>query len=94
MIEGMEVHISGADAARQFLALLEKVRHGAEVIIEEDERPIAVLRAAPCSGRPISECITLAKARGSNATMDEDFARDVEEAIRIHNEPWKPPSSD
>jgi antitoxin (DNA-binding transcriptional repressor) of toxin-antitoxin stability system len=74
--------------------LLEKVRHGAEVIIEEDERPIAVLRAAPRSGRPISECIALAKARGSNATMDEDFARDVEEAIHIHNEPWKPPSSD
>ncbi len=94
MIEDMEVHVSGAEAAKEFLALLEKVRHGAEIIIEEDARPIAVLKAAPRSGRPISECIALAKARGSMATMDDDFARDVEEAIKSHLEPWNPPSWD
>jgi antitoxin (DNA-binding transcriptional repressor) of toxin-antitoxin stability system len=94
MIKGMEVLVSEAEAAKEFRALLEKVRHGAEVIIETDARPIAVLKAAPRSGRPITECIALAKARGSNATMDDDFARDVEEAIRSHREPRDPPSWD
>jgi len=26
--------------------------------------------------------------------VDEDFARDVEEAIRLHGQPWNPPSWD
>ena len=34
------------------------------------------------------------KARGSNASMDEDFARDIEEGIKAHREPWNPPSWD
>jgi hypothetical protein len=32
-------------------------------------------------GRPIDECITLAREHGSGATLDEDFAKDLEEII-------------
>jgi hypothetical protein len=42
----------------------------------------------------ISEVIAALEARGSNAVMDEDFARDVEEGIKAHRQPWNPPSWD
>ena len=38
-------------------------------------------------GRLISEVLADLKARGSNAVMDEDFARDIEEGIKAHREP-------
>jgi len=40
------IHVSDAEAARDFAALLAQVRAGAEVIIEHDERPVAVMRPA------------------------------------------------
>jgi antitoxin (DNA-binding transcriptional repressor) of toxin-antitoxin stability system len=95
MIEGMaQVHMSDAEVAKNFAAILERVRQGAEIVIEQDARPVAVLKSTPRTGRLISECIALAKARGSKATMDEGFAKDVEEAVRSHQEPWDPPSWD
>ncbi len=95
MIEVMaQVHMSEAEVARDFKAALERVRQGTEVVIEEDARPVAILRPVPRTGRLISECIARAKARGSKATLDEGFAADVEEAVRSHQEPWDPPSWD
>src|SRR5438309_4839235 len=59
--QGMaELHMTEAEVAKDFAAVLEKIRHGAEIIIEEDARPIAIIKAAPRTGRPISECIALA----------------------------------
>ena len=40
------IHISEAEAANDFASLLDRVRKGAEIVIETDERPVAVLRAA------------------------------------------------
>jgi hypothetical protein len=40
----------------------------------------------------ISEVIAALEARGSNAIIDDDFARDVEEGITMHRDPWNPPS--
>ena len=56
------VHISEAEAASDFAALMARVRAGAEVIIESGKRPVAVLHAAEPVRRTISECIALAKA--------------------------------
>ncbi len=45
-----------------------------------------VLRSAephPHPGRLLSESIALAEAHGSTATLDGDFARDLEEIIRF-----------
>lgn len=38
------IHISEAEAARDFSAVLAQVRGGAEVIIEKDTQPVAVIR--------------------------------------------------
>jgi hypothetical protein len=42
-------------------------------------------------GRPrkISDVIAAMKASGANAVVDEDFARGVEEAIRLYGQPWR-----
>jgi antitoxin (DNA-binding transcriptional repressor) of toxin-antitoxin stability system len=95
MIEGMtSVHMTEAEVARNLHAVLEKVRQGVEVVIEEDSRPVAVIKAPLVKGRRISEVIAALEASGANAVIDGDFARDVEEAIKAHREPWNPPSWD
>jgi antitoxin (DNA-binding transcriptional repressor) of toxin-antitoxin stability system len=89
------IHIPEAEAARNFAALMAHVNEGSEVIIERNERPIAVVR--PVTKQPgilLSEAIALAKARGFTATIDEDFARDVAAAIEAHREPLDPPAWD
>ena len=82
MIKAMaQVHMSEAEVAKNFAAALEKVRQGAEVVVEQDHRPVAVITPVKGPGRAIDECIAIAKARGSGATLDEDFAKDLEEII-------------
>ena len=88
------IHISETEAANDFAALMARVRAGAEVVIENGERPVAVLRAAEPVRRSISECIALAKAHEEETvkapTLDPDFAEDVEE-ILSHRKPWDAP---
>lgn len=90
------IHISEAEAAKTNVAtLLAHVRAGAEVVIEKDARPVAVLRAAdPHPGRLLSESIALAEAHGSTVTLDGDFGRDLEEILNSHREPLNPPAWD
>ena len=90
----MTVHMTEAEVARDLHTVLEKVRQGTEVVIEQDNRPVAVLKAPVTRGRNISEVIAALKASGASAVIDEDFGRDVEEAIKAHREPWNPPSWD
>jgi antitoxin (DNA-binding transcriptional repressor) of toxin-antitoxin stability system len=90
----MTVHVTESELARDVHAVLEKVRQGFEVVIEQDSRPVAVLKAPQIRGRKISEVIAALEASGANAVIDEDFARDVEEGIKTHREPWNPPSWD
>ena len=95
MIKDMaELHMSEAEVARDFAAVLEKIQQGAEVIVERDAQPVAVIKRPQFRGRPIDECIALAKERGSHATLDEDFAKDLEDIINSHREPLHPPSWD
>jgi antitoxin (DNA-binding transcriptional repressor) of toxin-antitoxin stability system len=85
------IHISAAEAARDFTALLAHVRAGAEVIIEDGSLTVAVLHTPAPPHRSIEECIALL-AEDSPATIDEDFARDVAEAVATHREPLNPPA--
>ncbi len=89
------IHISEAEAASDFARLMARVRAGAKVIIENGERPVAVLHAAEPERRSISECIALAKAHdeesGKAPVLDPNFAEDVEE-ILSHRKPWNPPA--
>lgn len=80
------IHVSEAEAASDFASLLDRVSAGAEVIIERDSRPVAVVRPAETPrGRLLSESIALAKAHaeelGYEPTMDADFAADLREII-------------
>ncbi len=94
MIMGMAtIHISEAEAARDFAELLARVRAGAEVVIENGSYPVAVLRTPAPPRRSIEECIALLP-EDSQATIDEDFPRDVEEAVAAHREPLNPPAWD
>ena len=40
------VHMSEAEVARDLRAVLAKVQQGVEVVIEQDHRPIAVLKSS------------------------------------------------
>jgi antitoxin (DNA-binding transcriptional repressor) of toxin-antitoxin stability system len=98
------IHISEAEAASDFAGVLARVRAGAEVVIEGRE-PVVVLRAEEARaggvraelvrGRPISECIALAKAHeeetGKAPVLDPDFAADVEEIVN-NRKSWNPPA--
>jgi antitoxin (DNA-binding transcriptional repressor) of toxin-antitoxin stability system len=93
------IHISEAEAARDFESVMKRVRAGAEVVIEHDAHPVAVLRPAePPRGRLISESIALAKAHakelGFEPVMDADFAADLKEIIESHRKPLNPPAWD
>jgi antitoxin (DNA-binding transcriptional repressor) of toxin-antitoxin stability system len=95
MIESMDVlRMTEAEVVRDIAAVLAKVRQGSEVVIEEDNRPMVVIKPSNQAGRMISEVIADLKARGSDAAMDEEFARDIEEGIKAHRQPWNPPSWD
>lgn len=54
------IRISEAEAAATSVAtLLARVRAGAEIVIENDARPVAILNATEPVRRTISECIAL-----------------------------------
>jgi antitoxin (DNA-binding transcriptional repressor) of toxin-antitoxin stability system len=96
MIESMEpqvLHITEADLVRDVRAILQRVETGTEIIIERDAQPVAVLRSAVPPRRKLSECIALL-SDDSSATIDPDFANDVEAAIAAHREPLEPPAWD
>jgi antitoxin (DNA-binding transcriptional repressor) of toxin-antitoxin stability system len=88
------IHISEAEAANDFAAVLARARAGTEIIIEGRE-PIVVVRAEPVRGRLLSECIALAKTHeeetGKVPVLDPDFAADVEEIVK-NRKPWNPPA--
>jgi hypothetical protein len=85
------IRISEADAARDFAGLMARVR--VEVAIEDGSVTVAVLHTPVPPRRSIAECIALLP-EDSLATIDEDFARDVQEAVASHREPLNPPAWD
>jgi len=81
------VHMSEAEVARDLHAVLAQVQQAIEIVIEQDHRPVAVLKPPQSAGpgRKLSECIALAKAYeeklGCAPVMDADFAADVQAGI-------------
>ena len=55
--------------------------------------PVAVIHAPVPPRRSISECIALLP-EDSTATIDPDFAKDLEAAVESHREPLEPPAWD
>jgi antitoxin (DNA-binding transcriptional repressor) of toxin-antitoxin stability system len=90
MIDMATIHISEAEAVRDFAGLMAQVRAGTEVVIESGSYPVAVLHTPLPPRRTIEECIAMLPA-DSSATIDEDFASDVRAAVEAHPEPLNPP---
>ncbi len=88
------VHMSDTEVTNNFASVLEQIRNGIEVVVEQDHRPVALIRAPERSVRSVSECIASAKASDSRVTLDKEFARDVEEGVRERQQAWNPPSWD
>jgi len=86
------VRITEAELARDVHAVLAKVQQGLEVVIEQDHRPVAILRPPQRSGRLVSEILREARQRNSTVTLDEDFGADMEAIIASQQQPWTPPS--
>jgi prevent-host-death family protein len=80
------IHISEAEAARDFAGVLARVRDGAEVVIESNNRPVAVIKSSEPPRRSASESMALdeayTKQLGYVPAIDADFAADLEEIIR------------
>jgi antitoxin (DNA-binding transcriptional repressor) of toxin-antitoxin stability system len=89
-----ELHMTEGEAARDFHAVVERVREGVEIVIERDHRPVAVIRTPPSAGRSIDEAIAIAEAfeakLGYSPVPDKDFAKDVQEGIDAHPEALDP----
>jgi antitoxin (DNA-binding transcriptional repressor) of toxin-antitoxin stability system len=89
------IHVSEADAASDFPSLMKHVRAGAEVIIEDNAKPVAVVRRiAEPTLRLLSESLRLAREHGSTVTLDGGFGRDLEDIINSHPEPLTSPEWD
>jgi antitoxin (DNA-binding transcriptional repressor) of toxin-antitoxin stability system len=94
MIEEMgQVHMSEAELARDIAAVLDRVQSGAEIVIERNAQPVAVLRPAQLKRRKLSE-IVASLSEQSTATIDPGFAADVQGFIDRHREPLSPPEWD
>ncbi len=92
------VRMTEAELARDLHAALAKVQQGTEIVIEQDDRPLAVLLSSVAvnPGRKLRDCIALAEAYearlGYAPIADEDFAKDVEEGIDFRRDSFTPPS--
>jgi antitoxin (DNA-binding transcriptional repressor) of toxin-antitoxin stability system len=98
MVRMATVHMSEAEVARDLHAVLVTVQQGVEVVIEQDHRPVAVLKSSlpDRPGRKLSECIALARAYeqrlGCAPTADAEFARDVLLGIESRRDSLEPPA--
>jgi antitoxin (DNA-binding transcriptional repressor) of toxin-antitoxin stability system len=79
------LRISEADLARDVRTVLDRVQSGAEVIVERNSQPVAVLRAAEPRRRKLSE-IAAALPEDSTAAIDPNFEKDVQEFVDSHRE--------
>jgi hypothetical protein len=93
IVDVATIHISEADAARDFASLLARARRC------RDHHRVRCC-AGGCSADPgapprrsIEECIALLP-EDYTPTVDEDFARDIQEAVATHREPLNPPTWD
>jgi len=80
------IHISEAEAARDFAGLMARVRAGVEVVIDDASPAVKLSLVAEPRGRLLSESLALAEAHakelGYEPVMDAEFAADMEEIIR------------
>jgi antitoxin (DNA-binding transcriptional repressor) of toxin-antitoxin stability system len=77
-VERQIIHVSDAEAANDFAALLERVREGAEVVIEHDARPVAVVRPADVARGQLQQSEALGQANAEGNELGFERAMDDE----------------
>lgn len=86
------LHMTEAEVAKDFATVLEKLRHGAEIVVEDGYSTVAVIKPVQGPGRSLDECIALAKAHGSGGALDEDLDQDLKELLaerrRLDTSAW------
>ena len=84
-----------AEVSGDFAAVLRRIGHGEEIVVDRNGQPVAIIRPAEREPHTFSELIALAgqreKQRGYAITLDEDFAADVEHIV-LERKPWTPRS--
>ncbi|MBI3492130.1 MAG: type II toxin-antitoxin system prevent-host-death family antitoxin [Acidobacteria bacterium] len=93
-MEKRAIRVSESEATSDLKSLLARVRAGAEVVIERNSEAVAVIRPADPPVRRLSESLRLARNRGSKATLDGDFGRDLKRIVDSHGESLNPPAWD
>ena len=88
------IHVSEADATNDFATILKRVRAGAEVVIEHESHPVAVVRGTERHLRLLFESLRLTKKHGSTATLDGAFERDLEAIVNSRRGALNPPAWD
>ena len=77
-------HLTEAKLPADLHGGLEKIRRGVEVVVEEDSRPVALIKRPPGADRSLTECICVAKVEekkfGVTPVPDVEFAADVRAA--------------
>lgn len=65
---------------------MSRVREGAEVVIDDENGPVAILRSSegldPSMSATMGRALRLREMRGEDLYIDSDFAADVAERIR------------
>lgn len=89
MVRMATVHVSEAEAARDFCGLIARVHAGEEVVIDSASNPSVAMRVAnEPTVLPISEVLRRMRERGSHARLDDEFARDLDAAIVAGQQPF------
>jgi hypothetical protein len=69
-----------------------RARAGTEIVIEGEGYPAVVLHAVEERLlRPLTEALRIARAHGSEVTLDGGFGKDLEAVIESHSEPLNSP---
>ena len=89
--------MSEAEVANDFAAVLYKIQDGAEVIVDRNGQPVAIIKAPQPKPGTFSELVLKAeqreKERGYAITLDKEYADDVEQIVH-DRKPWLPRSWD
>jgi antitoxin (DNA-binding transcriptional repressor) of toxin-antitoxin stability system len=91
-----QAHMTEAEVSGNFAAVLKKIGHGEEIVVDRDGQPVAIIRPpAERKPRTLSQLSALAgqreKDRGFAIPLDEDYAADIEHIVR-ERKPWIPRS--
>ena len=89
------IHVQKAEAISDIALLLDRAFEGTAVVIQEGAESVKLVPPATGGpGRLLSESLAHARTLHGTATLDPDFAADVQAAVAAHREPLHPPAWD